>query len=356
MNRIARYAPAAAPTGESLSEKWRQAVKSVWEHGWLGQAPQGSITWHVADDVAGVTTSIVNAYLVGRPGAPDRQWTLVDAGLSPASAGRLRAAARERFGPASRPAAILLTHGHFDHVGALATLAHDWDAPIYAHPLEKPYLTGQSAYPPPDPSLPGAMAFLSRFYPRGPIDVSARLYLLPDDGTVPTLPGWKWIATPGHSPGHVSYFRQSDGVLLAGDAFVTVAQESLFSVMTQVPHVHRPPAYYTADWMRAHQSIVSLAELRPAIAATGHGRPVRGDLLTQGLNHLLRYWSTQVPAGGRYSLEPAETSEQGVVHVPPAVPDPRVPLLACCAIVVVSACILRARSHAEKVSGTDLSQ
>ena len=66
------------------------------------------------------------------------------------------------FGHGNRPAAILLTHGHFDHVGALKTLAEEWDVPVYAHTLELPYLTGRSSYPPPDPSVGGgAMAAMS---------------------------------------------------------------------------------------------------------------------------------------------------------------------------------------------------
>ena len=50
---------------------------------------------------------------------------------------------------------------------------------------------------------------------------------LPEDGSIPHLPDWEWIYTPGHSPGHVSFFREKDLTLIVGDAFVTVKQESL---------------------------------------------------------------------------------------------------------------------------------
>jgi glyoxylase-like metal-dependent hydrolase (beta-lactamase superfamily II) len=39
-------------------------------------------------------------------------------------------------------AAIIMTHGHFDHVGVLEDLAETWQAPVYAHELERPYLDG----------------------------------------------------------------------------------------------------------------------------------------------------------------------------------------------------------------------
>src|SRR5581483_11451087 len=132
-------------------------------------------------DVERVSILIVNAYFVGAYGAPDRQWALVDAGL-PYSAHHIASAAEERFGPDSRPAAIVLTHGHFDHVGALQTLAEQWDVPIYAHELELPYLKGMSSYPPPDPTVGGGvMARLSPLYPKGPYDFSGRISAMPAD-------------------------------------------------------------------------------------------------------------------------------------------------------------------------------
>ena len=142
-----------------------------------------SRTEPVAGDLFRVPLGIVNAYLTGPPGAGDRGWVLIDAGLS-ISAPALVAAAAERYGD-SRPAAIVLTHGHFDHVGTLPALADRWDAPVYAHPLELPYLTGRSAYPPPDPAVGGgAMSFLSRLYSRGPTDLGNRVRPLPADGSV----------------------------------------------------------------------------------------------------------------------------------------------------------------------------
>src|SRR4051812_39256740 len=101
----------------------------------------------VAPDLACQRLLLVNVAYVGRPG--DSDWVLIDAGIA-GSAGAIRRAADERFGPGARPTAIVLTHAHFDHVGALSTLLEDWgDVPIYAHELEQPYLDGSRSYPPP---------------------------------------------------------------------------------------------------------------------------------------------------------------------------------------------------------------
>jgi glyoxylase-like metal-dependent hydrolase (beta-lactamase superfamily II) len=269
----------------------------------------------IAGDVAGLQIVMVNVFFLGSHGGP---WVLVDAGLQ-RCADRIRRAAESRFGPESRPEAILLTHGHFDHVGALKELADEWDVPIYAHRLEMPYLNGRSQYPPPDPLVGrGSMALLSPLYPRGPIDVSSRLRELPPDGTVPHVEGWRWIHTPGHTAGHVSFFRDEDRVLVAGDAFVTTKQESLYAVATQRPELNGPPAYYTSDWDAARESVRRLAELRPRVMACGHGLPMSGMEAADGLMELARNFDRVArPRFGRYARRAAVADESGVISVPP---------------------------------------
>ncbi len=284
-------------------------------------ATNGDGTHPISRDLAFKTLIFVNIGFVGVPHTGDRQWVLVDAGI-PGSAGSIEKAAAERFGAGARPAAILMTHGHFDHVGALKELAEKWEAPVYAHPLELPYLDGRASYPPADPTVGGGlMARLAGLYPTGPVDVGRWLKPLPEDGSVPGLPGWRWLHTLGHSPGHVSYWRESDRTLIVGDAFVTTKAESAYEAnFAQTPEMHGPPRYFTPDWVGAKRSVETLAALEPALVLTGHGHPLKDHKMRAAL-HLLAsdFERIAVPAHGRYVLEPARADESGPTYVPPKV-------------------------------------
>jgi glyoxylase-like metal-dependent hydrolase (beta-lactamase superfamily II) len=189
---------------------------------------------------------------------------------------------------------------------------------VYAHPLELPYLSGRSAYPPPDPSVGGgAQSRLSPLFPRGPHDFRPRLHMLPMNGVVPMLSEWQWLLTNGHSPGHVSFLREEDRTLIAGDAVVTTRQESLTDVILQRPVVWRPPAYLTPDWRAARRSVETIAALDPDVLATGHGPVMRGAAMRRALRDLADRFEAYMPASGRYIPYPAVADERGVVHVPP---------------------------------------
>jgi glyoxylase-like metal-dependent hydrolase (beta-lactamase superfamily II) len=228
----------------------------------------------VAPGVHGLRIIFVNVFTI----ASGNGWVLVDAGV-PGTGAYIRGWAKKNFSSQERPSAIILTHAHFDHVGALKDLAEDWDVPVYLHRDEIPHITGKAKYPPPDASVGGGlMAIMSPLYSRGPVDIGARARVLPEDGTIPQLDGWRWIHTPGHTDGHVSFFRDSDRTLLVGDAFCTTKPEAFMTAaVTQTPELHGPPAYFTPDWKSARQSVQKLAALRPQIIAPGHGQAIAGQ-------------------------------------------------------------------------------
>ena len=269
----------------------------------------------IVPGVAVLPLTIENVYFVGSPG---QHWVLVDTGI-PGMAHRIEAAAAERYGAGSRPETILLTHGHIDHAGSAAALAELWNVPIYAHPLEVPYLTGRSPYPPKDPTVGGAMALLSRVSPMNVIDLSGLLQPLPADGVVPGLPNWKWLGTPGHSPGHVSFFGPDQSVLLAGDAFTTINLDSLPDILSKRPQLSMPPPPFTCDWRAAGESVALLAALNPQAVGCGHGKPMAGPELPANLHHFSANFTP--PTHGRYVRRPAETDLNGIVSLPPPAPD-----------------------------------
>lgn len=244
--------------------------------------------------VEGLRIVFVNVYGIA---TANGGWILVDTGL-PFAAGLVRKWGESRFGgPAS---AIVLTHGHFDHVSGAADLAQAWSIPIYAHPLEFPYLTGEKEYPPPQTGAGGGlMSWLAPLYPRGPVNLSRWLRPLatgPGAEDQTPVPGWEIVHTPGHTPGHVSLFRSSDMTLLVGDAFCTTKPESFFeAALAQIPELHGPPAYFTADPAQASRSIRLLTSLHPRILAPGHGRPLAGAELEEKLPLLAAEYAGEMP-------------------------------------------------------------
>lgn len=253
----------------------------------------------VLPDIFSYTVQIVNIHLIGDP--KTKEFVLVDAGM-PDSAEKIISVIENRFGTNSRPKAIILTHGHFDHVGAIIELVENWKIPVYAHELEIPFLVGQESYPEPDTTVEGGMiAKMSSMFPNEPINLGNNVKPLPSDGSVPHMKGFRWIHTPGHSPGHVSFFRESDKALIAGDAFITVKQEYLLKVLTQEQEISGPPRYLTTDWKSAKESVNKLAALKPAVAVTGHGLPMAGELLTESLKKLVKYFNLIAkPDYGKY--------------------------------------------------------
>lgn len=162
------------------------------------------------------------------------------------------------------------------------------------------------------------MAAMSWLYPRNAVNLAGKVFPLKAD--IPFMEEWSFIHTPGHSPGHISLFRERDGVLIAGDAFVTTNQNSLMSVIKQRKEVHAPPAYFTINWEESKQSITALTLLNPTVAGTGHGLPVFENKLHQELRSLLdRFEETEVPKNGYYTTHPVKAEEDlSVAPVPAA--------------------------------------
>jgi len=258
----------------------------------------------IASGLKGLRIIFVNVFGVSYP---DGTWTLIDAAV-PHCASRIRSWAEKNFG--GPPNAIILTHGHFDHVGTARELAEAWGVKIFAHPLEFPYLTGKREYDGPNWKAGGGlMSLLSPLYPKSPIDLGERLEALPGEGSELSLahmPGWKLLHTPGHTPGHVSFFRESDRTLLVGDAFCTTKPESFFeAAIAQQPELHGPPSYFTSNWADAKASVRKLAALDPVTVAVGHGKPLSGEHVPERLQVLAdAFDEIAVPENVKINMRP----------------------------------------------------
>lgn len=218
-------------------------------------------------------------------------WVLVDTGWAK-DASRIGSAAQSLFGVDSHATAILLTHVHPDHAGSALELARRWGCPVYLHPNELPIANGEFA------AMLASAGALDRWVvlpllralgtrrraailERSSLASVARVFE-PKSG-VPGLPDWQCIPTPGHTPGHVSYFRPGDRVLISGDALVTVRINSLTGLLALRPGVSGPPWYTTWSPAAARESIDSLARLAPTVLAGGHGVPMTSTQTARAL-------------------------------------------------------------------------
>lgn len=238
-----------------------------------------------------------NVYFV-RSGS---SWVLID--TASAHCGPLIVEAAEAlFGANTRPAAILLTHVHPDHSGATLELARRWDCRAYVHPDELPlasagaanffstyqdYTTSAGHWTPPPLDrwliLPMVRAMPKRaresMLSASSIKEVVRAFE-PGKG-LPGLPDWECLPTPGHTPGHVAFFRPADRVLIAGDAVVTVNLNSvwgflLWGLRRSNRRVSGPPWYTTWSWRTAKASVAAVARVEPRVLAGGHGIPLTG--------------------------------------------------------------------------------
>jgi glyoxylase-like metal-dependent hydrolase (beta-lactamase superfamily II) len=255
-----------------------------------GAVPMASKPQEIAPGVycLEVGTGIMrsNVYFV-RSGS---SWVLIDTGSAKCDR-VIQEAAESLFGANTRPAAIVLTHNHPDHAGSTPELVRRWGCLVYMHPDELPLVTVDSStylstvkkYA--NPLDTWVILPLLRMMPkraREPLGAAASFKEAArafDPGTgVPGLPDWEYLPTPGH----VSFFRPSDRVLITGDAVLTVHLNSLWSFLRwgvgrTKQRLAGPPWYTTWRWRAARQSVASLARLEPRVLACGHGLPMSGS-------------------------------------------------------------------------------
>ncbi|HEY4554773.1 MAG TPA: MBL fold metallo-hydrolase [Bacillaceae bacterium] len=104
------------------------------------------------------------------------------------------------------PIAILLTHAHFDHIGAVEKVRYKWNIPVYIHEAENDWLT--------DPSLNGSI----RYPMIEPIVGLPADHAIAGDGKLSIGPfTFRVLETPGHSPGSLSFYIKEIGTVFAGD-------------------------------------------------------------------------------------------------------------------------------------------
>ena len=266
----------------------------------------------IAPHVFQIALGFVNAYAIT---TPDGEWVLVDCGLKQ-TVSQLQTLS-PFFGKS--PRAIVLTHGHLDHAGGARELAKTWNCRVYVGALERPFLSGKAVYPPKDPTVGGALAFLSRFSPWPMFNLTGLLENVPQNGEIPELPDWKILATPGHTPGHLALWNERERVLLAGDALCTLDADSWLGILTQKPVFARPGTPFTTDWNAARQSVQTLAALEPQIVAAGHGQPISGGETAQKLRDFAANFP--IPPRGRYANQSAIFDENGPQKLPPEPPD-----------------------------------
>lgn len=142
---------------------------------------------------------VANTYLLDTPEGP----LLVDSGMPGENKKLLQALA------GVRPAALLLTHHHLDHVGGARMLWEQYRLPIYAHPLDIPFISGETRRPafPPIPILGDRIANSARPVPKMAITPV-------EEGS--SVMGWRVVHLPGHTPGQIGLLKA--GVLIAADA------------------------------------------------------------------------------------------------------------------------------------------
>jgi hydroxyacylglutathione hydrolase len=155
-----------------------------------------------------------------------------------------------------------LTHAHADHQGASHEVCEALGIPYWvperdADAAEDPELIRER-----QSNHPVQKVFIFLYMgPGHPVDRKLR------EGD--EIAGFKVLDVPGHSAGHVAFWRESDRVLILGDVLTNIHQ------MTGLPGLHEPLPFLTPDPVENRRSAKKLAALEPKLVLFGHGRPLR---------------------------------------------------------------------------------
>jgi glyoxylase-like metal-dependent hydrolase (beta-lactamase superfamily II) len=157
-----------------------------------------------------------------------------------------------------------LTHAHPDHQGASKEVCETLGIPFWvperdADAAETPRLIRERQ---PDKAI-NRLVFKAWAGPGHRVDRQLR------EGE--QVAGFEVLDTPGHSAGHVSFWRESDRVLILGDVLNNM------DVVTAVPGLREPKVFFTPDPLENRRSIRRLGELEPALVLFGHGAPLRNS-------------------------------------------------------------------------------
>ena len=155
-----------------------------------------------------------------------------------------------------------LTHAHPDHQGSSDEVCGKLGLEYWVGEKEVPYAERPEKFRDIQSSHPYTR-LVTRFFP-GPGRNVDRVLHEGDE-----VAGFTVLDVPGHSPGHVAFWREGDGVLILGDVINNV------NILTGVPGLHEPPRFVAADPEENRRSARRLAGLEPRVMLFGHGGPLR---------------------------------------------------------------------------------
>jgi hydroxyacylglutathione hydrolase len=166
----------------------------------------------------------------------------------------------------NRPLSLVaLTHVHPDHQGVAKDVCEARGVPLACHEADVAAMEGRA--PVQQASSNPINKMIVKFW-EGPPHPVGRVLTEGDD-----VAGFRVIHAPGHAPGEVIFFRDSDRVAICGDVINNV------NFLTGRVRVGEPPGIFTLDPTENRRSIRKLAELEPSLVCPGHGPPVRGEAL-----------------------------------------------------------------------------